>query len=102
MNPTNKNFFDTLSEIREFYKNSAEFNRKKEEAMWESLSQEEQLDVFCAVVRRIVQAEIVDDGSYRHALYSVFKFGPEAYGRGMDAGYFDLHNAIFKVPPTGE
>lgn len=96
MNPTNKNFFDTLDEVRELYKNSAEFNRKKEEAMWESLSQEEQLDVFCAVVRRIVRAELVDDSSYRHALYSVFKFGPEAYGRAMDAGYFDLHNSIIK------
>lgn len=96
MNTTNKNFFDTLAEVREYYEKSAEVNRSKEENMWESLSSEEQLDVFCAVVRRIVQAELIDNGTYRHALYSVFKFGPEAYGRAMDAGYLDLHNSIIK------
>lgn len=94
MNTTNKNFFDTLAEVREYYEKSAEVNHAKEENMWESLSSEEQLDVFCAVVRRIVQAELIDKGTYRYTLYSVFKFGPEAYGRAMDAGYFDLHNSI--------
>jgi hypothetical protein len=96
MNPTNKNFFDTLAEVRGYYQESAKINHAQEEETWNSLSTEQQLDVFCAVVRRIVQAELVDDGTYRHALYNVFKFGPEAYGRGMDAGYFDLHNSIIK------
>lgn len=96
MNPTNKNFFVTLAEVRESYEKRAEANKEQEENTWNSLSAEQQLDIFCAVVRRIVQAELVDDGSYRHALYSVFNFGPEAYGRGMDAGYFDLHNSIIK------
>jgi hypothetical protein len=52
---------------------------KESEAYWNSLSKEEQLKVFCAVSRRIHQAEIVDQGTYRYALYNVFGFGPEAY-----------------------
>lgn len=94
MNTTNKNFIVTLAEIRDYYEKSAEANKEQEENTWNSLSSEEQLDVFCAVVRRIVQAELIDKGTYRYTLYSVFKFGPEAYGRSMDAGYFDLHNSI--------
>jgi hypothetical protein len=89
-----KNFVDTLADLSELCKEGAEFNRAQEEATWESLSQKEQLDVFCAVVRRIHQAEIIDNGTYRHALYTVFGFDYDSYGRAMDAGYLDLHNAI--------
>ena len=89
-----KTFVDTLAELSELYKEAAEFNRAQEEAAWESLSQKEQLDVFCAVVRRIHKAEIIDNGSYRYALYTVFGFDLDSYGRALDAGYLDLHNAI--------
>jgi hypothetical protein len=90
----NKNFADTLSEFSKLYQEGAEINRAQEEATWKSLSKEQQLDVFCAVVRRIHQAEIIDNGSYRYALYTVFGFEYDSYGRAMDAGYLDLHNAI--------
>lgn len=66
----------------------------EQEAYWNSLSKDDQLKVFCAVVRRICKAEMVDKGTYRYALYQVFGFGPEAYIQAQDAGYLALHNAI--------
>lgn len=65
------------------------------EDYWNSLSKEEQLKVFCAVVRRIHQAELVDQGTYRHALYGVFGFGPESYAQAQMSGYLDIHNALY-------
>ena len=67
---------------------------KDSEAYWNSLSKEDQLKAFCAVSRRIYQAEIVDQGTYRHALYGVFGFGPEAYAPAQLAGYLAIHNSI--------
>jgi hypothetical protein len=66
----------------------------EQEQYWNSLSKDDQLKAFCAVVRRICKAEMVDKGSYRYALYNVFGFGPEAYIQAQDAGYLALHNAI--------
>jgi alanyl-tRNA synthetase len=66
----------------------------EQEQYWNSLSKDDQLKAFCAVVRRICKAEMVDKGSYRYALYQVFGFGPESYIQAQDAGYLALHNAI--------
>ena len=68
---------------------------KISEEFWNSLTKEQQLDVFCAVCRRIYQSEITDKGSYRHTLYDVFKFGPESYSPALDAGYLTIHNRIY-------
>lgn len=78
-----KQFNDVMAEIE-----------KESEEYWNSLSKEDQLKAFCAVSRRIYQAEIVDQGTYRHALYGVFGFGPEAYAPAQMAGYLDIHNCI--------
>lgn len=67
---------------------------KESEDYWNSLSKEHQLAAFCAVSRRIYQAEIVDQGTYRHALYGVFGFGPESYAPAQLAGYLAIHNSI--------
>ena len=67
----------------------------EQEVFWNTLTKEEQLKAFCAVSRRIYQAEIVDQGSYRHALYTVFGFGPEAYAQAQMAGYLAIHNCIY-------
>lgn len=66
-----------------------------QEKFWDSLSKEDQLKAFCAIIRRIHKAELQDGGSYRHCLYSVFNFGPESYLPAQVAGYLDIHNAIF-------
>lgn len=62
---------------------------------WEDLPYDEKLKAFYSVVKRIVQAELKDQGTYRWALYDVFRFGPESYSIGMDCGFMDLHNSIY-------
>lgn len=64
------------------------------EYFWNSLSKEDQLKVFCAVSRRIYRGEVIDKGTYRHVLYTVFGFGPEAYAPAQLAGYLTIHNSI--------
>lgn len=71
-----------------------EFEKSSEEA-WNSLDKDTQLKVFCAISRRIFQAELEDKGSYRHVLYNVFGFGPEAYAPAQISGYLAIHNAIY-------
>lgn len=78
---------------QELEKVRKEYERKNDE-WWNNLSYEERCDAFYAVSKRIYQGELIDKGSYRHVLYTVFGFGPEMYGSGMDCGYMALHNAI--------
>jgi len=85
---------DDLRETSNFYVEVMKEIENEQEVYWNSLSKEDQLKAFCAVVRRIHQAEIIDKGTYRHALYGVFGFGPESYIQGMDCGYMAIHNAI--------
>lgn len=90
----NDDKFIALNELSKTFNSVMDEIEKNSEEYWNSLSKEDQLKAFCAVSRRIHQAELVDQGSYRHALYSVFGFGPEAYAPAQLAGYLDIHNAI--------
>lgn len=65
-----------------------------EESYWNSLSKEDQLKCFCAVIRRIYKGELEDRGSYRYVLYNTFGFGPEAYVSAQVAGYLTIHNIL--------
>lgn len=65
-----------------------------QEKFWSSLSNEDQLKVFCCVVRRIYDGEIKNPRSYRGVLYEVFNFGPESYAQAQCAGFLTLHNSI--------
>jgi hypothetical protein len=88
---------EALSELHamaEEYKKAQEFVKDQQERFWNSFSKQQQLDLFCAVVRRIYQAEIVERTSYRGALYGVFGFDKAAYGAAIEAGYMTLHNSI--------
>jgi hypothetical protein len=76
------------------FKKAQEFIKEQQEQFWNSFSKQHQLDLFCAVVRRIYQAEIVERRSYRGTLYDVFGFDADAYGLAMEAGYVTLHNSI--------
>lgn len=68
--------------------------RKEEEDFWNSMSKEDQLKAFCAVIRRLHKGEIVDGRSYRGVLYGTFGFTEEAYMRAQFAGFLDIHNAL--------
>lgn len=80
--------------LRELMEEMREQDQKSADEFWENLSYENKCNAFHAVVERIYKAEIKDNGSYRWALYDVFGFGPDMYGRGMDCGYMALHNSI--------
>lgn len=85
---------ELLAECADIAQQASKAYEQECDAWWSTLSKEQQLQAFYSVVKRIYQGEIVDQGSYRHVLYDVFGFGPEAYGVGMDCGYLSLHNAI--------
>ena len=80
----------------EVFRNRMNELEKEQEAYWASLTPEQQLMAFCAISRRIHQAEIVDRRSYRGTLYDVFGWGMEAYAPAQMAGYLDIHNAIME------
>ena len=61
---------------------------------WNDLTEKEREDAFYAVCKRIHQAEIKDQGTYRWALYDVFGFDMGMYKKGMDCGFMDIHNSI--------
>ncbi len=86
---------DKLNEISDLFNEAMEELKNEQEAFWNSLSKEDQLKAFCAVVRRIHKGDIEDKGSYRYVLYQVFDFGPESYAQAQMAGYLALHNSIF-------
>ena len=68
--------------------------KAEREAYWESLTHNEQLKCFCAVVERIMEGES-EGRSYRGVLYETFGFGPEAYAQAQLSGFLELHNSIF-------
>ena len=94
----NEELTQALIEISDIQKEIETHYKDECEDYWASLSEEEKLKVFYSVISRVVQGELKNKGSYRHVLYEVFGFGPEAYGIGMQCGFLDLHNSIF----TGE
>lgn len=61
---------------------------------WNNLTQEDQMKAFYSVVKRLVDGELKQKGSYRYVLQEVFGFEPESYGLGLQCGYMNLHNSI--------
>lgn len=85
----------TLDEASRAWNEAMDRVEQESEDYWNSLTKEQQLDVFCAVCRRIYKGDIQDQGSYRYVLYNIFEFGPEAYAPAQLAGYLAIHNAIY-------
>lgn len=88
----------SLGEIlTECSKIQEDFEKQTEADMdewWNGLSKDDQMKAFYSVVKRIVDGELTQKGSYRYVLYDVFGFDAEAYGLGMMCGYMALHNSI--------
>lgn len=86
---------------------SNEFNQimmeieQEQETYWNSLTKEQQLQCFCAVVRRIYDGEIQQRGTYRYILYEIFGFGAESYTQAQLAGFLTLHNSIVHPEDLG-
>lgn len=93
----NKNLKDTLASIADLHQEFEKSFRNDSETFWKSLTEEQRLMAFFSVVDRIYTAEVVDQGSYRYALYQIFGFGPEGYGIGMSCGYMEIHNLLHEA-----
>lgn len=85
----------TLEESIDIFKKAIEENKQRYNDKWNSLSKDDQLDYFCAVIERIHEGDVVQKRSYRGVLYDVFGWGPEAYMAAQCAGYLDVHNMIY-------
>ena len=88
-------FLEASEELAKAFEEARIADEKAQDEFWNSLSEEDRLNAFGYVTRKIHQGDIVDKGSYRYVLYDVFGFGPESYVLGMDSGYMAIHNAIF-------
>lgn len=92
--PEQEAALQALADGAKAYQEFLDCLKQEEEEYWASLSTDQQLMAFCAVVRRLTQGELVEQRSYRGILYDVFGFGLEAYSRSQNAGFIELHNAI--------
>ena len=89
-----KKLSDTLTKLSEAMESGIKQYETNNDEWWNSLSEDERMDAFYAVVKRIHKAELIDKGTYRWALYEVFGFDESMYTLGIDCGFMDLHNAI--------
>lgn len=91
---TKKSLMDTLTELGELQEDLEKEIEREMDEWWNAMSKEEQMKAFYSVVKRLVDGELEQKGSYRYVLYDVFGFGPESYMLGMMCGYLALHNSI--------
>lgn len=89
-------FTEKSREMSKTFNDAMDQYQEDSEKVWNSLSYEDQLKVFCAVVRRIHDGELVKGRSYRGMLYEIFNFGPDAYAAAQMSGYMDIHNALYE------
>lgn len=84
-----------LKEISLKFNEAMDKFQKEADDLWNSLSYDDRLKIFCAVSKLIYEGEIRDKRSYRGVLYSTFGFEPDAYAVAQCAGYMSIHNAIY-------
>lgn len=90
-----ENLENSLKEIREILQKTMQEYNQESEDFWNSLTYKQQGQAFYHVVKNIMQKE-KEGYSYRGMLYDVFNFEPDMYAIGMEAGYLDLHNILYK------
>ena len=95
MSNTANDPLQVLSDLQTAFQQAHKEHQRRIEEKWNALSKEDQLDYFCAIVKRIHQGEVEEGRSYRGILYDTFGFGPESYGIAQMSGYLDLHNLIY-------
>jgi hypothetical protein len=96
-NENKKSLLESLESISEVFNQAMKEIEQDQETYWNSLTEDQRLAVFCAVVRRIHKALFVEKTSYRGTLYNVFEFGMESYVQAQDAGYIDIHNLEYNT-----
>lgn len=91
---TKKSLMDILTELGELQEDLEKQTEREMNEWWNSMSKDDQMKAFYSVVKRLVDGELEQKGSYRYVLYDVFGFGPESYMLGMMCGFMSLHNSI--------
>ena len=91
---TKKSLIDTLAELRELQEDIEKQTEREMDEWWNALTKDDQMKAFYSVMKRLVDGELEQKGSYRYVLYDVFGFGPESYMLGMMCGFMSLHNSI--------
>lgn len=89
-----KGLVEMLSQLSELQEDIEKKTEADMDEWWNGLSKDDQMKAFYSVVKRIVDGELEQKGSYRYILYDVFGFGSESYMLGMMCGYMSLHNSI--------
>jgi hypothetical protein len=87
---------DALHESGREFARAADSWQQMANSYFSSLEPEEQLWAFCAIVEKLCKGELDEKRSYRGILYSIFGWGPEAYGAAQHAGFLGLHNSIYR------
>ena len=91
---TKKSLMDTLTELGELQEDIEKETEREMDEWWNALTKDDQMKAFYSVMKRLVDGELEQKGSYRYVLYDVFGFGPESYMLGMMCGFMSLHNSI--------
>lgn len=92
-----KKLLDLLSEFSEEQEQVDIKYAQDAQTFWKSLTPDQQMFCFYAVVRTITDSELKEDfDSYRKILYDKFEFPADSYYVGMLAGFMELHNHILK------
>lgn len=97
MRDSRKMLIDALNELGEIQEEIEQQYDEDANALWNSLSVDNQMLLFYYIIKQITEAELKDDfESYRAILYQRFGFPPESYQVGMMCGFLELHNSIIK------
>ena len=91
---TEKSLGEILAECGEIQEEIEKQTEADMDEWWNQLSKDDQMKAFYSVVKRLVDGELTQKGSYRYVLYEVFGFDIESYMLGMMCGYMELHNSI--------
>lgn len=93
----NEKLFAALQEFDELEQQYVSEYEQKNDEWWNGLTEDEREDAFYAVCKRMFEARVKDNRSYRGTLYDKFGFGPHMYRAGMECGFFALHNMLHEA-----
>ena len=93
----NDKLFAALKDFSEAEAEAVSEYETKNNEWWNALTEEEREDAFYAVCKRIYEARVKEDRSYRGTLYGKFGFDPGMYRMGMECGFFTMHNMLHQA-----
>lgn len=93
-----KSMMDEVIAWGEEQANAEEQLHSRMNSWWDNLPKDVQEKAFFCVVKKISDAELIHDRTYRQILHEDFGFDKQAYYLGIICGFMALHNSI--VPST--